>query len=118
MIWLIVLVGLVWAVPYFHLRGRDLAVYDKPIESSMGNAPASEAHAEVREWAAGMGRLLSRGTPKQRLARLRRYMDDLGDEAVFDGSIMPVESGRLAVSVFRQETSRRSAGRRACAGWS
>ena len=95
MLWLfvlIMLIGLAWAVPFFHLRGRDLSAYDAPVEASMSSDPPSAANASVHEWATGMSISMSRGTPKQRLASLRKYMDDLGDEAVFEGSIIPAST--------------------------
>ena len=92
MLWLFMfmLIGLAWAVPFFHLRSRDLSVHDAPVEAAMSSNSPSAANAAVHEWAAGMSKSMSRGSPKQRLASLRGYMDDLGDEAVFDGSIVPV----------------------------
>jgi hypothetical protein len=35
---------------------------------------------------------MARGTPRQRLSNLRKYMDSLVDEAVFNGSIIPVDT--------------------------
>lgn len=97
MLWLFMfmLIGLAWAVPFFHLRSRDLSVHDAPVEASMSSNPPSAANAAVQEWASGMTRSMSGGTPKQRLASLRTYMDDLGDEAVFDGSIIPVSTAAV-----------------------
>jgi acetyl esterase/lipase len=81
-----------WAVPFFHLRGRGLDAYDIPVEASMSSDPPSEANADVQEWVAGMTASLSQGSPGKRLSRLRKYMDELGDEAVFDGSIITVDT--------------------------
>jgi len=92
---LFAVIGLIWGVPHLHLRGKDLSAYDTPLEASMSSDPPSEANAEVHAWAAGMSMSMARGTPRQRLSSLRKYMDDLGDEAVFDGSIIPVDTANI-----------------------
>jgi epsilon-lactone hydrolase len=89
---LFAVIGLIWGVPLLHLRGRDLSTYDIPLEASMSSNPPSEINTEVHAWAAGMSKSMARGTPKQRLSSLRKYMDDLGEEAVFEGSIIPVNT--------------------------
>jgi len=98
MLWLLavfVLMGLIWAVPLLHLRGKDLSAYDIPLEASMSSDPPSAANAAVQAWASGMSASMARGTPKQRLSSLRKYMDDLGDEAEFEGSIIPVNTASV-----------------------
>jgi monoterpene epsilon-lactone hydrolase len=94
--WLFLLVVvMLWAVPFFHLRGKDLSAYDMPLEASMSSDPPSEANADVQDWAAGLSASRSGNTPKQRLSNLRKYMDDLGDAAVFDGRIIPVNTAGI-----------------------
>jgi hypothetical protein len=76
MLWLLaifVLISLLWAVPHWHLRDKDLSAYDMPLEASMSGDPPSEANAEVHAWAAGMSTSMARGNPRQRLSSLRKY---------------------------------------------
>ena len=71
MLWIFVLIGLAWAVPFFHLRGSDLAAYDTPDEASMSSDPPSAANTAVQEWAAGMSKsmLLSTTTEIQKVIK-------------------------------------------------
>jgi monoterpene epsilon-lactone hydrolase len=89
------LIAIIWGVPLLLLRGKNLGAYDIPLEASMSSDPPSEANAEVHAWAAGMSTSMARGTPKQRLSSLRKYMDDLGEEAVFEGNIIPVNTASV-----------------------
>jgi acetyl esterase/lipase len=93
--WLFVLIGLIWAVPFFYRRAADLSAYDMPVGASMSSEPPSEASGDVQQWVDGMTASMSRGSPRKRLSNLRKYMDDLGDEAIFDGSIIPVNTARV-----------------------
>jgi hypothetical protein len=38
----LIFIGLLWAVPHFHLRGKDLSAYDMPIEASMSSDPPTK----------------------------------------------------------------------------
>ncbi len=88
---IVVVVGGLWAVAAFHLRGEDLSAFDRPTGErfSSGDAPGTEIQAVI----ASLGgiRTLLKGVPmRQRNAVLRRYMDEIFAGRELNVSITPV----------------------------
>ena len=87
-----VVIGGVWAVAVFHLRGADMSAFDRPVGErfSRGDAPGPEIQAVI----ASLGgiRELLKGVPmRQRNAVLRKYMDGIFADRVLDVSITAVD---------------------------
>jgi acetyl esterase/lipase len=71
------LVGVIWAIEVFYLRGKDLSAFDQPTgqHRSSGDAPSEELKAVVASFS-GIFETL-KGTPRrQHIAFLRNYMDN------------------------------------------
>jgi monoterpene epsilon-lactone hydrolase len=88
---IVVVVGGLWAVAAFHLRGEDLSAFDRPTGErfSRGDAPGTEIQAVI----ASLGgiRTLLKGVPmRQRNAVLRKYMDEIFAGRELNVSITPV----------------------------
>jgi acetyl esterase/lipase len=88
---IVVVVGGLWAVAAFHLRGEDLSAFDGPTGErfSSGDAPGAEIQAVI----ASLGgiRTLLKGVPmRQRNAVLRKYMDEVFAGRELNVSIAPV----------------------------
>jgi monoterpene epsilon-lactone hydrolase len=91
---IVVVVGGLWAVAVFHLRGADLSAFDRPVGErfSRGDVPGAEIQAVI----ASLGgiRDVLKGVPmRQRNAVLRKYMDEIFADRVLDVTITPVDCG-------------------------
>ena len=91
---LFILLGLavLWAVAAFHLKGDDLSAFDRPTGErfSSGSEPSAELRAAVASLA-GIG-TASRGVwRRQRIAALRKYMDNAFAERSLDATFTPVD---------------------------
>ena len=90
----VVLVGGLWAVAAFHLRGADMSAFDQPTGErfSLGEQPGPELQAVVARLG-GMSTQL-RGVPmRQRNAVLRKTMDELFADRVLDVRLQPADCG-------------------------
>lgn len=96
MFWLLALILLLWAITRFYLRGENLSAYDqpRPVSCSEDSSP-SAAHGEAIERLGNMTELSAAGSRRQRLKRMREYMDAMGDDVSFDGVIIPVDRDGL-----------------------
>jgi len=93
-LWIVIgLVVVVWAVARFHLRGDDLSAFDRPTgERFARDTPGAEIAAVVQSL--GKVPLLLQGVPmRQRNAVLRKYMDEIFADRVFDASFTAVDAG-------------------------
>jgi monoterpene epsilon-lactone hydrolase len=93
MVWLFaaVLVGVI-AITILFLRGADLRSFDTPRPSSLGErGQPSPAHAAVVESLGSMAEIASGGPRRQQLKVMRDYLDSMGEDVEFDGTITPVE---------------------------
>jgi monoterpene epsilon-lactone hydrolase len=91
---IVVVVGGLWAVAVFLLRGADLSAFDRPVGErfSRGDVPGAEIQAVI----ASLGgiRDVLKGVPmRQRNAVLRKYMDEIFADRVLDVTITPVDCG-------------------------
>jgi acetyl esterase/lipase len=88
----LVVVGGVWAVAVFHLRGADMSAFDRPVGErfSHGDAPGSEIQAVIASLG-GIRNVLEGVPMRQRNAVLRKYMDGIFADRVLDVSITPVD---------------------------
>ncbi len=95
---IVVAIGIVafaapWAVARWVLRGADLSAFDRPAGERFGaDGPSDELRAVV----ASLDRVreLLRGVPRrERLAVLRRHLDELFAGRTFDVRITPVDAG-------------------------
>jgi acetyl esterase/lipase len=92
-LWIVIgLVVVVWTVARFHLRGDDLSVFDRPTgERFARDTPGAEIAAVVQSL--GKVPLLLQGVPmRQRNAVLRKYMDEIFADRVFDASFTAVDA--------------------------
>jgi len=92
-LWIVIgLVVVVWAVARFHLRGDDLSAFDRPTgERFARDTPGAEIAAVVQSL--GKVPLLLQGVPmRQRNAVLRKYMDEIFADRVFDASFTAVDA--------------------------
>jgi acetyl esterase/lipase len=92
-LWIVIgLVVVVWAVARFHLGGDDLSAFDRPTGERFARAtPGAEIAAVVQSL--GKVPLLLQGVPmRQRNAVLRKYMDEIFADRVFDASFTAVDA--------------------------
>ena len=90
----VVLVGGLWAVAAFHLRGADMSAFDRPTGERFSSAeqPGPELRAVIARLG-GMSTLLKGVPMRQRNAVLRRYMDELFADRVLDVRLQPADCG-------------------------
>ena len=95
MFWFLLLA--VVLITWFHLRGEDLSPYDWPRGESFSNGePPSEEHrAVVQQLSSGMG-ALNGGPRRERLARVRNYLDSMSDGRDLDATFKPVDASGVA----------------------
>ncbi len=88
----VVLVGGLWAVAAFHLRGADMSAFDRPTGERFSSAeqPGPELQAVIARLG-GMSTLLKGVPMRQRNAVLRRYMDELFADRVLDVRLQPAD---------------------------
>jgi acetyl esterase/lipase len=107
----VAVVALPWTVARWRLRGADLSAFDQPSGERFGIDGPSD---ELRTVVASLGRVrdMLRGVPRrQRLAMLRRHLDDLFADRRFDVRIVPVDDGGVRgewVVAPGADTSRRT----------
>jgi monoterpene epsilon-lactone hydrolase len=90
----VVVVGGLWAVAAFHLRGADLSPFDRPVGErfSHGDAPGAEIQAVIASLGGIRGVL--EGVPlRQRNAVLRKYMDEIFADRELNVRIVPTDCG-------------------------
>jgi acetyl esterase/lipase len=88
----LVVVGGIWAVAAFHLRGADMSAFDRPAGErfSRDDAPGPEIRAVVASL--GGVQAVLKGVPlRQRNAVLRKYMDGIFADRHLDVSITAVD---------------------------
>lgn len=90
----VLLVGGLWAVAAFHLRGADMSAFDRPTGErfSLGEHPGPELQAVIARLG-GMSTQLKGVPMRQRNAVLRRYMDELFADRVLDVRLQPADCG-------------------------
>lgn len=90
----VLLVGGLWAVAAFHLRGADMSAFDRPTGErfSLGEQPGPELQAVIARLG-GMSTQLKGVPMRQRNAVLRRYMDELFADRVLDVRLQPADCG-------------------------
>jgi len=89
---IVLVVGGLWAVAVFHLRGEDMSAFDQPTGERFagGDRPGPELAAVVTRLG-GMSTLLKGVSMRQRNAVLRKYMDDLFADQVLDVRLQPAD---------------------------
>jgi epsilon-lactone hydrolase len=93
---LVVLVagGAFWGIAVFHLRGADMSAFDQDTGEHFSTGPAPSAElAGVLETLSRVQRQLHGVPLVRRNAALRRLMDGLFGDHVFDASFTPVDAG-------------------------
>jgi monoterpene epsilon-lactone hydrolase len=92
----IVILVILWAISAFFLKGEDLSPFDRPIEGATQSFPGHEGPSKGH-WEAvtaieqfgldamGLGR-------KQRLAYMRKFMDDMGCQREYSTEFVPVDA--------------------------
>lgn len=110
----VIFLVVLWAVSTFLFKGADLTPFDKPVEEACQSFPGHggpsnghwEAVAAIEQFgmdAMGLGR-------KQRLAFMRKFMDDMGQKRQYSAEFVPVDAGGVPaewVLVPEADTSRR-----------
>jgi len=98
LIFIIVVIGILWLIGTFYLKGTDLSMYDgepdgQTVRFFPGPGSPSEGHwekvAEVQKFgveAAALGQ-------KERLKRMREYMDEQGAKRQYASEFRPVDGG-------------------------
>lgn len=94
MIWLMVaVVAVLVAVNFLILRGEDLRPYDESnIEIMNADKAPSEGHHTAVALLREMGEAMEGAGRSRQLELMRKNMDALGADVVFEGSIVPFES--------------------------
>lgn len=89
-----VLWAVIWAVARWHLRGPDLAAFDRPVVQAFlhGSAPSVEHQAVVASLGQ-VGRVLQGVPRRQHVAVLRRYLDELFPVSDARFTFTPVNAG-------------------------
>lgn len=91
---IVVVVGGVWAVAVFHLRGADLRAFDRPVGErfALGDAPGPEIGAVIASL--GQTAELLRGVPmRRRNAVLRKYLDEMFAGRELGVQLVPADCG-------------------------
>ena len=90
----VLVVGGLWAVAAFHLRGADMSAFDRPTGErfSDDDRPGPEIAAVIARLG-GMSTLLKGVPMRQRNAVLRKYMDELFADQVLDVRLQPADCG-------------------------
>ena len=88
MLWLTIIILIL--VTFYYLRGEDLAEFDFPPGQSFATGEGrTDEHREVEDLLkSGMGSL-RKGSWKERLSGLRKYMDSLPDSQNIEAQITP-----------------------------
>jgi acetyl esterase/lipase len=89
--------ALFWAVARWHLRGPDLAAFDRPVVQPFahGSRPSAEHQAVVASL--GQVRRVLKGVPRsQHVAVLRRYLDELFPVGDASATFTPVNTGGVS----------------------
>ena len=97
--WVLLVLGVIAAISFFYLRGENLAAFDRPAGQSFASgAPPNAEHKAVAEsLKTGMGSLgIGKLSGKERLYRMREYMDNLSVGKEFTASFTPVDAGGIA----------------------
>ena len=93
----VVVVGGLWAVAVFHLRGADLSAFDAPVGERIGpgDAPSPQLQQVLTSLTAMIGPV--KAVPlRQRNATLRVLMDGLFEDRELDARFVPVDAGGVA----------------------
>ncbi len=93
LLYIVVVIGVVWAVATFHLSGKDLSAFDQPTGQRFGpHSPGPEIQAVVASLG-GVETVLQGVPMRQRNAVLRKYMDGMFADRQLDASFTPVDAG-------------------------
>ena len=108
----LVVVGGIWAVAAFHLRGADLSAFDRPTGERYSHDDSPSAEIEAVIASLGGIRTALQGVPfRQRNAVLRKYMDEIFAGRELNVRITPVQAGGVPAEWVRAagaDTSRRT----------
>ena len=92
MAFFILIILLVVAVSYLHLRGENLSYLDSHVVPRPGGEPSAE-YLQVVD---SLKKMTSMGgAGRKRLATLRQYMDAMSDGRYLDSEFIPVNEGNL-----------------------
>jgi monoterpene epsilon-lactone hydrolase len=94
MAWFVLIMLVILAFSFFYLRGENLSYLDSNVLPLPVGEP-SEAHHEVVASLEEMTAVFKGGSRKDRLARIRDYMDSMSDGKEFDSQFQPVHKGML-----------------------
>ena len=94
MAWFVLILLVILAFSFFYLRGANLSYLDSNVLPSPVGEP-SEAHYEVVASLKEMTAVFKGGARKDRLARIRDYMDSMSDDKEFDSEFQSVQEGML-----------------------
>lgn len=91
MAWFVLIVLVLAAITFFHLRGPSLNQFDAPSGQRFtgGDTPSDEHDAVVASLQVGTGSI-QRAPYRQRLALMREYMDGISDGLELAATITPV----------------------------
>ena len=90
----VLVVGLLWAVAVFHLRGADMSAFDTPVGERIG--PADAPSAQLQPVLASLTTLIGpiKAVPmRQRNAALREMLDRMFEDRELDARSVPVDAG-------------------------
>ncbi|MEM8662190.1 MAG: alpha/beta hydrolase [Pseudomonadota bacterium] len=96
MYWFLLLVVIIVCTTFFYLRGQDLARFDSPLGQRfrVGQEPSAE-HKAVVESLAATNQTFVDAPRKERLKRMREYMDGLADGRDLAATFTPVNAGGI-----------------------
>ena len=93
----VLVVGGLWAVAVFHLRGADLSAFDGPVGERIG--PADAPSPQLQQVLASLTTMIVpiKATPmRQRNAALRVLLDRMFEDRELDARFVPVAAGGVA----------------------
>jgi len=94
---LLILLAL-WVAGAVFLKGRDLTAFDHPadasgIQSFPDNGGPSEAHWEAVSAIRAFGQKAMGLSRKERLALMRSFMDEMGEQRTYESDFRPADAG-------------------------
>lgn len=89
----VLVVGGLWAVAVFHLRGADMSAFDAPVGERLGPAAPSAQLQPVLASLAAMVEPIKKVPMRERTAALRAMLDRMFEDRELDARFVPVDAG-------------------------
>jgi len=90
------LLALFWLVAALHLRGPDLATFDRPAGQRLGDAAPSSQLQDVLGRIGALTQAVQEAPRARRIQRMRQLLDELPGGRAFDARFVPVDCEGVA----------------------